>query len=639
MSIFSPFSPTPEQEVVLGHEPGRHARVLAGPGTGKSATLVALIDALRGGEGAPRLRLLTFTRSATGELAKKVAEHSIAAAERPSTIHSFAISVLLRNPGVGEFPEPLRIADDWETRQIVHPTLARRIGVQTRRISNLFLELAANWEALEPRQHPKVDPRDRARFLGSWQEHREIYGYTLLAELPYALKNALQDHPDLEGVDYDLLIVDEYQDLNACDLEALRLIAERGCAIIAAGDDDQSIYSFRRAAPEGIRRFPTDYLGCGDYSLSITHRCGSRIIDWASFVIEGDPSRPLQKPRLRSAEGSPPGEVALLAFAGAKAEAQGIGQLIHRLVEEEEVPPSEILILLRGDYQGAFSKPVKEALQKLSIPYSDPDAVNQMLGEKDNRRMLATLRLLVHRSDSLAWATLLRLRTGVGDSFGDYIYERARVNRQQFGQALLEAYEEGFPDGPAASSTRANDLIGDVLSWIDARSLPDHEENDGWGQWILGTVADDVVPGPSESLTELLLALDELVEPEIGLGRYLGQIGPVGKDLAQTESRGVRIMSMAASKGLTVQAAILVGLEEGILPRPDADLSEERRLLYVAMTRAKKFLFCTWARRRQGPTARAGRGRVVQRRTPSPFLRGGPMNSEDGRTYIKKRWG
>lgn len=635
----SSFSPTLEQKEILRHKPDSHARVLAGPGTGKSATLVALIDALRGGEAPPRLKLLTFTRAATGELAKKVAEHPIAAAERPSTIHSFAISVLLRNPGVGGFPEPLRIADDWETRQIVHPTLARRIGVQSRRINNLFLELAANWEALEPRQHPKVDPKDRARFLGGWQEHREIYGYTLLAELPYALKNALQDHPDLEGVDYDLLIVDEYQDLNACDLEALHLIAERGCAIIAAGDDDQSIYSFRRAAPEGIRRFPTDYCGCGDYSLTITHRCGSRIIDWASFVIEGDPSRPLKKPRLRSAESSPPGEVAFLAFAGAKAEAQGVGQLIHRLVEREGIPPPEILVLLRGDYQGAFSRPMKEALQKLSIPYSDPDAVNQMLAETDNRRMLATLRLLVHRTDSLAWATLLKLRTGVGDSFGDCIYERARSSRQQFGQALLEAYEEGFPDAPTASSRRAKDLIGDVLSWVDARRpLPDHEENDGWGQWILSTAGDDVVPGPSESLTELLLALDELVEPEIELGRYLGQIGPVGKDLAQTESQGVRIMSMAASKGLTVQAAILAGLEEGILPRPDADLSEERRLLYVAMTRAKKFLFCTWARRRQGPTARAGQGRVIQRRTPSPFLRGGPMNSEDGGTYITKRW-
>ena len=108
------FLPTPEQRRILEHEIGRHARVLAGPGTGKSATIVALIDDVLGRAPAPRLRLLTFTRAATGELAKKVSEHPAAAAERPSTIHSFAISVLVRNPGAADLPAPLRIADDWE---------------------------------------------------------------------------------------------------------------------------------------------------------------------------------------------------------------------------------------------------------------------------------------------------------------------------------------------------------------------------------------------------------------------------------------------------------------------------------------------------------------------------------------------
>jgi DNA helicase-2/ATP-dependent DNA helicase PcrA len=128
------FVPTPEQAAILGHAANRHARVLAGPGTGKSATLVALVTQLLAGNPAPRMKLLTFTRAATGELAKKVSEHPAAAAERPSTIHSFAISILLRNPGVGNFPEPLRIADNWEDQNIVRRSLARRAGVQVRRL-------------------------------------------------------------------------------------------------------------------------------------------------------------------------------------------------------------------------------------------------------------------------------------------------------------------------------------------------------------------------------------------------------------------------------------------------------------------------------------------------------------------------
>src|SRR5882762_113654 len=339
------YRPTREQQAILAHHADRHARVLAGPGTGKSATVVALVDNLLAGNPAPRVKLLTFTRAATAELAKKVSDHPAAAAERPSTIHSFSISVLLRNRGTGDFPQPLRIADKWEEQKIVHPTLAHRINVRVDHLGNLIREMAANWEFLEPREHPRVDPAERARFVGAWNEHRQVYGYALLAELPFALRQALHDHPDLEGVDYDLLIVDEYQDLNACDLDVLRLIAGRGCSIIGAGDDDQSIYSFRRAAPEGIRRFPTDYPGCRQYPLSVTQRCGSRITAWALHVIEGDPDRPEKLPRLASAAGSPDSEVALLAFNSEAAEAEGVALLVRNLVEHENIPANEILIL------------------------------------------------------------------------------------------------------------------------------------------------------------------------------------------------------------------------------------------------------------------------------------------------------
>ena len=186
--------------------------------------------------------------------------------------------MLLRNPGAGDLPEPLRIADDWEYANLVRPTLARRVGVGVRRLDRLVREMAANWESLRPDQDPEVDSAERARFLGAWNEHRRVYGYTLLQELPYALRRALRDHPDLEGVDYVVLVVDEYQDLNACDLEVIKLIGDRGCSVIGAGDDDQSIYSFRKAAPEGIRRFPEHYPDAADYALSVTQRCGSRII-------------------------------------------------------------------------------------------------------------------------------------------------------------------------------------------------------------------------------------------------------------------------------------------------------------------------------------------------------------------------
>jgi superfamily I DNA/RNA helicase len=155
---------------------------------------------------------------------------------------------------------------------------------------------------------------------------------------------------------------------------------------------------------------------------------------------------------------------------------------------------------------------------------------------------------------------------------------------------------------------------------------------------MINNAGDGIVPAPSNELAKLLTDLDALIERDQELGRYLGQVAPLGKDLAQAESDGVRIMTMMGAKGLTVRATIIAALEEGIIPRPDTDLAEDRRLLYVGMTRSREVLYATWARRRRGPTARVGAPRIAIARTPSSFLVGGPINSEDGPTYIGRRW-
>jgi DNA helicase-2/ATP-dependent DNA helicase PcrA len=288
---------------------------------------------------------------------------------------------------------------------------------------------------------------------------------------------------------------------------------------------------------------------------------------------------------------------------------------------------------MRGDHNGTFSRPIKAELDALGIPYSDPEAVERLLGEPANRRMLATFRLLVHRRDSLAWATLFLLASGIGQAFCNHIYDRARERRVQFGEALFDALDAGFPGAPR-SSARVTTLMRAVIAWLEAHPLPDEMPADGWGHWLTAAAGGETVPAPSAGCAALLHGLDDLMEDQ-GFGRYLSQITPLGKDRALAESQGVRIMTMGGAKGLTVRATIVMGLEEGIVPRPEEDLGEERRLLYVAMTRAKEFLYCTWARRRLGPTARAGAPRVLDRRNYTSFLRGGPVNSQDGPAYLR----
>ena len=525
-----PFTPTPEQRAILRYTLDRHARVLAGPGTGKSATIVKLLNDIMGRPEPPRVKLLTFTRAATAELAHKVSEHPSVAAERPSTIHSFALSILLRNPDASSLPRPIRIADDWERKNIVNKTLGRRIGVQTRRIDNLFRELAANWEALNPAQSNRILPQDRARFMGGWTEHRAIFGYTMLSEIPYGVREALLAHDDLDGIDFDLLMVDEYQDLNACDLEVLRLLAERGCWIIAVGDDDQSIYSFRRAAPEGIRRFPIDYTECAQYPLSVTHRCGSRIIAWAAHIIEGDVSRDPDRPRLTPAPDSPSGEVCLLAFGNARAEATGVAQLVYNLIHREGIAAEEILILLRGDYQGSWSAPIKEALAARAIAYADPESVTEILDRRANRRALALLRILLDREDSLAWATLFELQEGIGNSFMDAIYDLARTQHATFGQTVLALHTNNFSGAPAVSARRASNLVILVLQWLKTHPAPEEIPDEGWTAWLVTQLTTIGLFEPDNDLTTLLSEAEKLMEPDLALGRYLNQVAPAAKD-------------------------------------------------------------------------------------------------------------
>jgi DNA helicase-2/ATP-dependent DNA helicase PcrA len=628
------YSPTEEQAAILDHDIAQSARVLAGPGTGKSATLVALINKVLNENQNCKIKLLTFTRAATAELALKVSEHPAASTLRPNTIHSFAISVLMQNPGAGNLPQPLRIADDWEYGNVVTNTLARRAELTQRKLKQLVTEMAANWESLNPEKDPGIDESTRARFLGSWNEHRQIYGYTLLAELPYALRNTLRDHPDVNGINYDCYVVDEYQDLNACDLDLLRRIAAHGSSIIAAGDDDQSIYSFRKAAPEGILRFHGDYPNSADYPLSITQRCGRRIIEWANYVIEGDPDRHSEKPQLTYTDHSPEGEVALLSFPGHAAEAEGIASLVNQLILKRQIEAKDILILLRSDYNESFSSPIKEALNNFEIPYSDSEAIERVLAEYNNRRLLEIMRLLVFREDSLAWASLLTLTRGIGDAFIDFIYRASLNSHCQFGQALLAAYNDGFPAAPTASAAKARRLIHDVLGWLDEHAVLQHD-GDGWGHWIARLGGGDVVPAPTQEFVETLHALDNLVETDQEFGRFLSQITPLAKDWALSKNTGVRIMTLAGAKGLTVRATIIGAVEEGLIPRPDGNLGEERRLLFVGMTRAREYLYCTWARRRRGPTARAGAPIVGNMRQNSSFLDGGPVESEDGNRYLE----
>jgi DNA helicase-2/ATP-dependent DNA helicase PcrA len=625
--------PTAEQDAVINHPGDRHGRVLAGPGTGKSATVIRLLLRLRA-DGV-RGRLLTFTRAAMNELKEKVSEHP-EDLPTPSTVHSFAIATLLSNPGTSGLPEPIRIADDWEWKFLIREHLKDMIECSVRLIDRAKQEMASNWESLEQVDDPDLPAEVRNQFSGVWFEHRTIFGYSLLAELPFRLLRALQDHDDIDIGDWSIAVVDEYQDLNQCDLSMLRELTQRDRKLLASGDDDQSIYSFRRAHPVGIRRFVhDDYPGAADYTLSISQRCGTAILAWARFVIEGLPGRPARR-QLTPAAHCCEGEARYLQFPNWTQEAAGAARLAAWLIDVRHVPPEDIAIMFRTNRSNLWSDPIASELGSRAVPWVDSSEVSQMVSEDANRRLLALARLVVDRSDSLAWWTLLHLTPGVGDATRDKIYGSARDSQSRFGGQLLEDYATGFVDyGPVANRLVA--LVRPILELIEQVDIEHVDRGDHrWGTWLAEQA--DIFGECDERFAQLLKDVDEVVDPREGLRRFIGQIQPVGNDLRSGRVAGaVRLMSMASSKGLTVRAAIVVGVEEGIVPLEGdgRDPAEERRLLYVAMTRATEYLYLTWSSRRNGPTARTGAPRVGRARNRSPLLTLGPVGSENGRNYLR----
>ena len=628
---------TDEQLAVVNHKLPGHGRVLAGPGTGKSTTAVELARRLREGAPPPRIKFLTFTRAATAELAKKLPSGESGVIGNPSTIHSFSISVLLQNPGSASFPEPLRIPDDYERKELIRPHLARLVGVGVYELDDLIDEMAAKWESLNPLELSHIAPQARARFMGAWTKHRLIFGYTLLDELPDLFRCALRDHDDLKGIDFALLIVDEYQDLNACDLEVIRRLADRGTSILAVGDDDQSIYFFRKAHPAGIRNFLQQYGTNCDYKLTMCHRSPQRIMEWANHVIIGDTGRePRKQPTY--CDDAPEGRVALLGFRSEKSEAKGVANIVSWLMEQEGVPPSEILVLSRTDRSGTFTRPIKEQLAVRGIRVADPNSVGEILADPRNRNLMAILRIVANPEDSLAWWTLISLEKGIGEGFVDQVFKLAESSNLTFGEALRKASLDGFDGFAASVRERARKLWSEKKKAANTYRLPWHMDKVRWGDWILSEIDSGRLPQCSDGFRELLKMVDDAVDEGEELGRYLSQIHVVAADIMRAKSEGVRFERMTGSKGLTVTATILVGVDNDLIPRLDQDQAEERRLLYVAMTRSRKYLFLTWARTRRGPGARSGRANAG-RRQPSEFLKGYSIESEDGGDYAKELTG
>ncbi|MFQ6030443.1 MAG: UvrD-helicase domain-containing protein, partial [Dehalococcoidia bacterium] len=431
-----------EQRAAASHV-GSHARLLAGPGTGKTLTLTRrVVFLVTEKQIAPSdILALTFTRVAAYQLRTEVKRHLDPLGHdlpQISTLHSFALRQLLRNANlIDVLPQPLRIADDWEEESIIREDIKDLLSRKPGEVITASHDLSADWEKLQVEEPGWREAYLDQEFLGTWDEHRRIYGYTLRSELVYQLKRSLEQVPGfaLES-GFKHVLIDEYQDLNPCDLAITQRIAQLGVELMASGDDDQSIYGFRNADPSGIRDFLEHFPGAADRKLVECKRCGSQILASAIGVAEQDRDRVTKE--LVAAPGQPDGEVRLLSFGRENSEAAGIPQICASLISEGAAP-SDMLILLRSDFRGVFSDPLKSQIEELGIPVVSRGSRQTVLDNPSGRRLLSLLHIMRNGEDHLAWRSRLQLTPGIGAETLKTIYASAHSKGWTFFQALNDA--------------------------------------------------------------------------------------------------------------------------------------------------------------------------------------------------------
>jgi len=632
-----------EQKIAARHI-GSHARLLAGPGTGKTLALQRHVAFLTTEKqiSPDRILALTFTRAAAHELHRRITEILDKDKKIPkvSTLHSFALAQLLHNiDRLDTIQKPLRIADDWEERHIINEDLKIILHYQLKDVRKKFSLLSADWQTLVADEVDWEEKFSDSKFIGAWKQHRKIFGYTLRSELVYQLKKALERVGTFRfDSGYSNLLIDEYQDLNRCDLAIIASFRDRGVHVYCAGDDDQSIYGFRFAHPEGIRRFDKEFAPCTPLTLETCIRCDKKIINLALFVAKLDPKR-IEKP-LQPRKDAANGEVQLLRFVDQDDEASGIATICEYLIEKLNYLPNDIMILMRNDRNGLFSKTIRDKLLSKDIPLKIQEG-NTPLESLMGRYLLALIRLSLNSNDNLSFRTLLMSTPGIGPQSILSVYDFANKSGDSFivaatsiceNPALVPKFGKKICDAVTqirdklskysprldklAAETSQDKLI-EFLTQFATEIIDDEENRDEILEYCIKLILET----ESESINEFLSGLSSINQG-------------IEQELATDK---VNMMTMHKAKGLTSKAVIIIACEDETIPgkqEGEDEEGDERRLLYVSLSRAKHFLAITYCDERKGAQMHSGRLSGITYRNLTRFLVDAPITPIEGKKYL-----
>ena len=592
----------PQREAVLTTE--GPVLVLAGAGTGKTAALTRRLAHIVFSRKAwpSEILAVTFTNKAAREMKERIGAivgESFEGMPWLGTFHSIGAKMLRQHAELVGLQSNFTILDTDDQLRLLKQLIRAAEIDEKRWPPRMLAGLIDQWKnrGLNPQD---LDASENERYAnGRGQEFYAAYQARLIAlnacdfgDLLLHILNLLKtDRQILKRYQerFKYILVDEYQDTNSSQYLWLRLLAQSHKNICCVGDDDQSIYSWRGAEVANILRFEKDFPEAKVVKLEQNYRSTPHILAAASGLINHNSGRLGKTLWTEETDGD---KVQIIGVWDGPEEARRIGDEIEALQQLKQVSLNDVAILVRAQFQ---TREFEDRFISIGMPYKIVGGF-RFYERQEIRDALAYLRVIAQPADDLAFERIVNTpKRGLGDKTVEKVHRLARAQGISMAAAALTICDTD--ELPTRARSTLLGLMRNFGRWRELASVTDHAEltrivlDECGYTTMLQADRSTEAAGRLENLTELARAMEEYET----LGDFLEHVSLVMDNDARDDEAKVTILTMHGAKGLEYEYVFCAGWEEGVFPSQRsldeggiASLEEERRLAYVAITRARK---------------------------------------------------
>ena len=585
--------------------------VLAGAGSGKTRVLTTRIAHIVEDLNIPAEAVLaiTFTNKAANEMKERLSKYVNVSRMWVCTIHSMCVRILRMYAKEVGITENFSIYSETERNNIIKKSFQECDYDDEKLLKNIKYHIAnAKMLGYSPDRYAEEYAGERdieaitkvyRRYNAHLKENNALDFDDLLNETRLLLRRNQDAREYLSGR-FRYILVDEFQDTNEVQYEIVKLLSSVHGNLFAVGDDDQSIYGWRGAKIENILHFEKDFKGAKVFKLERNYRSTKNILKLANTVIRNNATRKEKTLWTENADGEKP---QLHEAEQESGEARFIAYTIAGLMKKG-YKYSDFAVLMRLN---ALTRSLEQEFMADGIPFKVFGGF-KFYERKEIKDLLAYLRLINNPFDSEALTRIINFpKRGIGAKTVETLQNYAYENEMSVYEALFELDEIGFS---GATKQKLSDFAGLVKGWILVSQ--DMPVNELVKQIVADTKMREAYADESDesinkraNIEEFINAVEEYckLNPQSTLTDYLNQIMLISDTDEMDESDYVTLATIHSVKGLEFRCVFVCGMEENIMPVSravgnDDDMEEERRLMYVAITRAKQRLYLTRAKSR-----------------------------------------